>query len=107
MARDEMEAFAFREASARVVDVRAHQVFGRRRWRGRAVEAGVDGREHHRVAVRFAADHHAVELVEPGFGLVERDDAAVEHELQLGEVGLEATHRFVVQRRLLAVFLGG
>ena len=59
-----------------------------------------------RVLVRLAPDHHAVQVLQLLFHLVERLDAAVDADVQVGHLRLEAVHEIVVQRRDLAVFLG-
>ena len=59
-----------------------------------------------RVFVGFAPDHHAVKIFQLLFHLVERLDAAVDADVQLGHFCLEAVHEVVMQRRDFSVFLG-
>lgn len=59
-----------------------------------------------RVFVGFASDHHAVQVLQLLFHLVERLDAAVDADVQFGHLRLEAVHEIVMQRRDFAVLLG-
>ena len=59
-----------------------------------------------RVLVRFAADHHSVQIIKLLLYLVECLDAAVDADVQVRHLGLEAVDKIVVQRRDFAVLLG-
>ena len=78
------------------------------RSRGRAgiaEETCVPLRHAPGVVVGLAADHHAVDMLQMLGDLLIAGDAAVEHDGQRREVGLQPVHHLVAQRRHLAVFL--
>lgn len=66
----------------------------------------VDLGQQVRVVVRLAPEHHAVEGLQVGAALVEGLDAAVEHQFQVREVGLQLRRHVIAQRWDLTVLLG-
>ena len=59
-----------------------------------------------RVLVGFATDHYAIEVLQLLFDLVERLDAAVDADVQVRHLGLEAVDELVMEWRHFAVLFG-
>ena len=68
--------------------------------------AAVGLRQQIGVLVGGAAERDAVHVPQMRLGRIERGDAAVDDDLQLGMRGLEPIHAAIVERRDLAVLLG-
>ena len=84
-----------------------HQIGVFNRAAGIAVKQPVPFVHDHRVVVRLASDHYAVNVLQVSGDCFVGSDAAVDDDFQLGELLLEAVNVIVFQRRNIAVFFGG
>ena len=83
-----------------------HQIGVFDRAAGIAVKQSVPFVHHHRVVVRLAPDHHAVNVLQvSGDGFVS-GDAAVDDDFQIRKLLLQAVNVIVFQGRNIAVFFG-
>ncbi len=71
-----------------------------------AVKQSVPFAHHHRVVVRLAPDHHAVNVLQVSGDCFVGGDAAVDDDFQPGKLLLEAVNVIVFQRGNVAVFFG-
>nr|GEX44184.1 transaldolase [Tanacetum cinerariifolium] len=74
--------------------------------RGVAKQLAINISQQIRVVIRLAAEHHAVKGVQVFLALLQRLDATVEDNFQLGKVMLELGGDIIAQRRDVTVFLG-
>ena len=84
-----------------------HQIGVFNRAAGVAVKQPVPFVHDHRVVVRLASDHYAVNVLQVSGDCFVGGDAAVDDDFQLGKLLLEAVNVIVFQRRNVAVFFGG
>src|SRR5215470_5745471 len=107
VARDGVKAHAARKLALDIGDQR----FGRRPRRGKgrvlAEQHGIDGQKTPRLLIGGAPHHDTVDAHKMRRGLIEVDDAAVEHDGQIGMRGLEPIDAVVVERRDVAVLARG
>ena len=70
-----------------------------------AEQSRIEPSDEPRILVGRAADHDAVDVRELRHAVVERHEAAVDHDAQRRKLALQAMHAAVVERRNLAVLL--
>ena len=84
-----------------------HQIGVFNRAAGIAVKQPVPFVHDHRVVIRLASDHYAVNVLQVSGDCFVGGDAAVDDDFQIGKLFFQAVNVIVFQRRNVAVFFGG